>query len=179
VAASLVVLLIAVVFLVASGARLGWGDTLAIGLPTLLVVVPAVLLYERLVYQRERLVITTDSVEKRRGGKVLDRLDRRSGVQALRFRLSAAGQPWGLEKLLLHDGTHHLRLHSDRWSSQHAAILDAIGVDATPVDHQAAQREVPGAFPLWERRPNLVAGLVVLGLIVLVLVLPFGLLLVP
>jgi hypothetical protein len=165
VAASSLVLVVALGLLSVALRRVSWLDVLLVAAATLVLVVPAVLLFERVVRRRERVVVTPDTVEKHRGDRVLVRLDRHAPVHALRFRAAMSGQPWGLPKLLLHDGRGHLRLESDRWLSRHDEILDALGLDAPTVDHATAHARVPDAFPLWERRPNLVAGLSVLGLV--------------
>ncbi len=159
----------AALLLVASRSSSG-GTLLVVAGLTVLVTVPVVLLFERLGYQRERLLVSPDAVEKRRSTKLLARVDRTAGtLRALRFVPESAGRTIGFEQLLLTDGAQHLRLTSARWHSQHEAVLDALGLDAPLLRAPDAHRQVPGAFALWERRPNLVAGLSVLGVIVALL----------
>ncbi|ALX05971.1 hypothetical protein [Aeromicrobium erythreum] len=172
IAASGAVLAVAVGLLLLAGRGTGLLGVLLIAVPTVVVTVPSILLYERLTYQRESLVITARTLEMYRGDRLLHRLDRTAPIRALRFRLSASGHPFGLPKLLLHDGRDHVRLASDRWLVRHEQLLTALGVEAPTVDHRQAQQLVPDAFPLWERRPNLVAGLSVLGLLVAIVAVP-------
>lgn len=162
--------LAAVVLLVVASRNLALGTTLAVAGVTLLVVVPAVVLFERRGYQRERVVVTPDAVEKRRGTRVLARVSRTGGLRAMRFTPESLGQKIGFEQLVLLDGSSSLRLTSARWNAQHDAILRAVGVDAPLVRAKEAHQRVPKAFPLWKRRPNLVAGLSVFGLIALFVV---------
>jgi hypothetical protein len=169
VTASGVVLALAVGVLLLAGRRTGLLDMLLVAVPTAVVAVPLVLLHERLVYQRERLVVTARTLEMYRGDRLLHRLDRSAPIEAVRFTLTASGHLFGLPKLLLHDGRDHVRLASDRWLVRHEQLLAALGVEATTVTHRGAQEQVPDAFPWWERRPNLAAGLLLLVLLVAVL----------
>lgn len=122
----------------------------AVGVLAVLVVYAA----ELLMVRRERVVVTTESVEWWRGRRLRARLQRGPTMRAARYVPRPLGRPFGLIHLALSDGASGFRLVDARWIGQFETIVLAAEVAAPRLTQARARHRMPECFAVHDRLPS-------------------------
>jgi hypothetical protein len=118
--------------------------------------------------RRERVVVTTETVEWWRGARLRARLQRGATLRAARYVPWPLGRTLGLIHLAISDGTTGFRLGDARWIAHFETIVLGAEVAAPRLTHVRARRRMPECFTPVERLPDVLraqgAGRIALGL---------------